>query len=173
MNPRSTRMLVVAAVIVVSVSGLASSGQAQTRRTGGITHVACNDGVVVVSPNTLWPPNLKLATIDIAYVDNDHDHDALGLTINSISSNQDAADGTSQCGGSKGSDWSFGRNTVVATDPGQAATTVRLRAQRCGNLGARVYLISVTCTDGAPEATPSRAETVDVTVTVPHDQGKH
>ena len=170
MTAKSIRLSVLACVLIITMMG---SARAQPHRTGGITHVACNDGVIVVSPNTIWPPNLKFVTVDVAYVDNDHDHDALGLAIESISSNQDAPDGVSECGGAKGPDWTIGRTPVAATDPGEAATTIRLRAQRCGNLGARVYRITVTCTDGAPEQTPSRSETVDVVVTVPHDQGNH
>jgi hypothetical protein len=45
---------------------------------GGIGSVACNDGNVVFSPSSLWPPNHKLVTIDIAYVDNDNDADSTG-----------------------------------------------------------------------------------------------
>jgi hypothetical protein len=60
---------------------------------------------------------------------------------------------------------------VTATDPSSATTTVQLRAARCGGEGSRVYTINVTCTDGAPESSSSRSETVDLTVTVQQDQG--
>ena len=143
----------------------------RSHKTGGIGHVPCGDGMVVVSPNRLWPPNHKMVTVDLAYIDNDKDGDATSLAIDSISSNQDSPDGTSQCGPSKGPDWVIGPTPVSATDPDNAATTVELRAERCGEMGSRVYTITVTCTDGAPESCPCRSETVDLTVTVPHDQG--
>ncbi len=142
-------------------------------RTGGIGQCPCNDGMIVVSPNTLWPPNHKMVTVDVAYIDNDHDGDALTLAIDSISSNQDAADGTSNCEPASGPDWIIGPTPVTSTDPASAATSVELRAERCAEMGSRTYTITVTCMDGAPESAPSRSETVDVTVTVPHDQGHH
>jgi len=165
-------------------------GHGHGHRTGGIGEAHCNDGMVVVSPNTLFPPNHKLVTVDVAYMDNDGDGDSVTLATNAVSSNQDSPDGISLCGNqneqgenqgcdqqgdssdcasSSGPDWIIGPTPVTATDPNPAATTVQLRAERCGDEGSRIYTINVTCTDNsAREAT---SQSVDVMVTVPHDQG--
>ncbi len=141
------------------------NGEGHRHRTGGIDNVRCNDGMIVISPAILWPPNHKLVTVDVVYIDNDKDGDAVSLAINSISSNQDAPDGTSECSNqeeqsetpgckqdepddtskcasSNGPDWIIGPTPVNATDPDSAATTVQLRAERCGNDGSRIYTIS-------------------------------
>jgi hypothetical protein len=146
-----------------------SCGHGHGHKSGGIGSVACNDGNVVFSPSSLWPPNHKLVTIDVAYLDNDSDADSTGLTINSISSNQDAEDATGSCGPA-GPDWIFDSTPVTSTDPSAAATTFQLRSERCGNAGDRIYDVNVTCTDGGSEATQ---QTVDVFVTVAHSQGHH
>jgi hypothetical protein len=150
--------------------------------------------MVVVSPNTLFPPNLKLVTVDVAYVDNDQDADVVTLAINSISSNQDSPNGISLCSDQGDQDeqndcdkddhgndmkcmspsvpdWIIGTTPVTATDPHNAATTVQLRADRCGDEGSRIYTVNVTCIDGTHENSSAKSQTVDVTVTVPHDQG--
>ena len=55
------------------------------------------------------------------------------------------------------------------TDPNAAATTVQVRAERCGSdKGGRIYDINLTCgnTDGS-------TATIDVPVVVPHNKPKH
>ena len=138
-------------------------------KSGGIGSVACNDGNVVLSPSSLWPPNHKLVTIDIAYLDNDNDADSTSLTINSISSNQDTEDATGTCGPA-GPDWIFDSTPVTSTDPSAAATTFQLRSERCGDAGDRIYDVNVTCTDSGAE---TAQQTVDVFVTVAHSQRHH
>jgi hypothetical protein len=167
----TTALMVALIALAIPASAHPGNGKGHPpRRTGGIGNSACNDGMIIVSPNTLWPPNHKMVTVDVAYIDRDNDSDAVTLSINSVSSNQDAPDGTSECPPSNGPDWIIGP-PVSSTDPHSAATTVELRAQRCANAGSRVYTISVTCTDGLPENTTALSQTVDMTVTVPHDQG--
>ena len=131
--------------------------------------MACNDGNIVFSPASLWPPNHKLVTIDIAYLDNDNDADSTSFTINSISSNQDTEDATGACGPA-GPDWIFDSTPVISTDPSAAATTFQLRSERCGDAGDRIYDINVTCTDSGSE---TAQQTVDVFVTVAHSRGHH
>lgn len=144
-------------------------GHVHGHKSGGIGSVACNEGNVVFSPSSLWPPNHKLVTIDIAYLDNDSDADSTGLTINSISSNQDTEDATGSCGPA-GPDWIFDSTPVTSIDPSAAATTFQLRSQRCGDAGDRIYDVNVTCTDSGSETTQ---QTVDVFVTVAHSQRHH
>src|ERR1700720_1474543 len=111
--------------------------------------VACGDGTILVTPETLWPPNHKLKTIGITYVETTSDLDSISLTINSITDDQLSKDpGTSGtadgCGPSK-DDWVFDPPPVTNPDPNAAATTVQVRAERCGSLGDRHYDINLTC----------------------------
>ncbi|HKN12014.1 MAG TPA: hypothetical protein VJX68_02370 [Candidatus Binatus sp.] len=134
--------------------------------------VGCGDGTIVVSPETLWPPNHKLKTIDITYVETAPDADTISLTINSITDDQIAQDpgtgGTPDGCGPSEDDWEFDSTPVTNTDPNAVGTTVQVRAERCGSLGDRHYAINLTCgtTDGTPV-------TIDVPVVVPHNHPKH
>src|SRR5215469_16926369 len=71
----------------------------------------CGDGTVVVTPETLWPPNHKMKTIGITYVETAPDADTISLTINSITDNELAEDpgtsGSSDACGPNLDDWSF------------------------------------------------------------------
>ena len=58
----------------------------------------------------------------------------------------------------------------MSTDPGTATTTVQVRAERSGKGTGRVYTIPVTCMDMGGTSMESSSQTVDATVTVPHDQ---
>lgn len=137
---------------------------------------ACGDGTVTVTPETLWPPNHKLATISISYVETATDTaaDTISLTINSITDDELAQDpgtaGTPDSCGPDDVDWVFDSTPVTASDPSAAATTVQVRAERCGDdkaQGGRKYTINLTCagSDGS-------TDTIDVPVVVPHDQSK-
>jgi len=135
--------------------------------------VACGDGTILVTPETLWPPNHKLKTIGITYVETTSDLDTISLTINSITDDQISADpGTAGaadgCGPSK-DDWVFDSTPVTNTDPNAAATTVQVRAERCGSLGDRHYSINLTCAT----ADDPTGVTIDVPVVVPHNHPKH
>ena len=135
--------------------------------------VACGDGTILVTPETLWPPNHKLKTIDISYLETASDADTISLTINSITDDQISADpgtagATDGCGPSK-DDWVFDSTPVTNTDPNAAATTVQVRAERCGSLGDRHYSINLTCAT----ADDPTGVTIDVPVVVPHNHPKH
>jgi hypothetical protein len=97
------------------------------------------------NPSVLWPPNLKLESVAIAYTATDTCGAAAPVTCSlAITSNE----GTS-------ADWSV----VDAHD-------VLLRATRSGSGSGRTYTVTITCTD-----TAGAASNAAVTVTVPHDQG--
>ncbi len=153
---------------------LAPAAMARSRA-GGQAAVACGDGMVVYSPITVWPPNHKLKTVTIQFIDQDSDADALSLTVNSIADNQSSTDasGSGGCGAptaTQGPDWTFSSTPVTGTDPTAVTTTVQVRAERCGSLpGPRVYDINVTCAESGSETTST---TVDLLVSVPHDQRK-
>ncbi len=148
--------------------------------TGGQATVDCGDGVITYSPITLWPPHHKLATINISFAETqpevapDVSPDTLGLTVTGISSDQDTEDaaGGAGCGSvTNNPDWVFDSTPVLGTagdDTVTVSTSVQVRAERCAkDKTARAYTIDVTCTDegGTDDAV--------LTVTVPHNHGKH
>jgi hypothetical protein len=92
-RPKTIFTTTLLVLIAFTLPAFAHSTHGPGHKTGGIGHTPCNDGVVVLSPNTLWPPNHELHTVDVAYIDNDNEADAVSLAINSISSNQDSPDG--------------------------------------------------------------------------------
>jgi hypothetical protein len=140
---------------------------------GGSGSVACNDGTVTWSPTTLWPPNHKMQTIELNYSDNDGDGDMTSITVGMISDNQTVGgvelNGSGQPTDQQGMDWSGPGNTGMATDPNTAGTTAQVRAERSGH-GSRTYTIQVTCIDMGGTSMEMSAQTVNATVTVPHDQ---
>jgi hypothetical protein len=77
--------------------------------------------------------------------------------------------GSGQPTAQQGPDWSGTGSTGTATDPRTATTTAQVRAERSGH-GARTYTIQVTCMDMGGTSMESSSQTVDATVTVPHDQ---
>lgn len=96
-------------------------------------------GAISASPNVLWPPSHQMVDVNIAYSGTDNCGPA-SCTITSIMSNEpDPTD-------------------YQIVD----AHTVRLRAERLGTGGGRVYTITVNC----------GGSTGQVTVTVPHSQKK-
>ena len=153
---------------------------------GGTGTVACNDGTVTYSPTTLWPPNHKMQTIDISYSDTDNDGDSTSITVGMITDDQAASDGTDELNGSgqptdqQGLDWAGTGNSGSGSDPDTpATTTAQVRAERSGrDKTGRTYDIQVTCSDsgGVDPNEPNEAlqemQTVDLFVTVPHDQGQ-
>lgn len=109
---------------------------------------------VVATPSVLWPPNHKMVPVTITV--RATDACACGRVTNrieSVRSNQGGNDG----GKHAAPDWQI-------TGP----LTLKLRAERSGDEGARVYTIKVESTDAA-----GNKATKTVTVTVPHDQGSH
>lgn len=136
----------------------------------------CGDGTVLVTPEILWPPNHKLVTIGVSYVETATDAagaDTISLTINSITDSEIGQDpGTGGPGegcGPSDADWVFSNTPVTNTDPNVAATTVKVDAERCGNDKAgRTYTINLTCS-GSDGST----DTINVPVVVPHNHPKH
>jgi microsomal dipeptidase-like Zn-dependent dipeptidase len=102
---------------------------------------------LTASPNSLWPPNGKMVTVNLSTVATDICDASPKCKILSVSSNE----AVSPVG-----DWQITGNL-----------TLMLRADRDGNGSGRVYSITVQCTD----ASGNSSQKV-VTVTVPHDQGK-
>lgn len=180
---RSIAWAVSAATMMVAMA--VSHPAAAKSLEGGEASVPCGDGQVVYSPTQLWPPNHKMRTITVTYIDSstagatqgDNDGDAESLTINSVTDNQvgDDDQGGHGCGTAtqkQGSDWAFSTNTISGTDPATIATTLQVRGERCGKdkSEGRIYTINVTCGDG-DSGTTSNPTTVDLNVTVPHDRG--
>jgi hypothetical protein len=162
----------VAAMLVIAVAPAAfAKGKPQSQPNQFTT--SCGDGTILVTPETLWPPNHKLKTINISYVETAPDADTISLTINSITDNEIAQDpgtgGTTDGCGPDDADWVFDSTPVTNTDPNAAATTVQVRAERCGNDKAgRSYDINLTCSN-----TDGSTDTIDVPVVVPHNHPKH
>jgi hypothetical protein len=172
------RKLLASAVSVLMVAGfVVASANAAPPSEGS---VACNDGVVTWSPTTLWPPNHKMQTITISYTDADHDGDNTSVMIGAITDDQASADGSDELQGSgqptdkQGLDWAGTGNHASSSDPDAATTTAEVRAERSGtDKTGRTYTIKVTCMDSGGMPPEMESQTVDVTVTVPHDQGNH
>jgi hypothetical protein len=105
---------------------------------------------ISASPSSLWPPNHKM--VDVAVIYTVATSCTVSCTLN-VASNE-ALDAFGD--GNTTPDW-------IVIDPNH----VRLRAERAGGGGGRVYSVTSVCTNSAGQAS-SQA----VTVTVPHDQGK-
>jgi parallel beta-helix repeat protein len=99
---------------------------------------------VTATPDSLWPPNKKMAEVKIGVTVVDDSDPAPVCRITGVTSNEALDD----------SDWSL-------TGP----LEVSLRADRAGFGTGRIYSITVTCTNRS-QLSASRL----VTVTVPHDQ---
>jgi hypothetical protein len=163
-----------------SVASAAAAGS-EGNRTGGTGSVACNDGTVTYTPTTVWPPNHKMQTVDITYTDTDNDGDSTSITVMMITDNQAASDGSGELNGSgqptdqQGLDWAGIGNSGSGSDPSTpATTTAQVRAERSGtDQSGRIYDIKVTCMDSGepPPSMPMTMQTVDLFVSVPHDQG--
>ncbi len=173
-------MLAIGAAIVVLPTLAGASGPSGGTGTGT---VGCNDGTVTWSPTTLWPPNHKMQTININYTDNDNDGDSTSITVGMITDNQAASDGTDETVGSgqptaqQGLDWAGTGNSASGTDPGTDSTTAQVRAERSGtDKSGRTYTIQVTCSDQGgtdpndPTESTMQMQTVNLAVSVPHDQ---
>lgn len=177
----SKRTAVVAALVAgaaAAIPALAAPGSPQ----GGSGQTQCvdssgntMDGTVTWSPTTIWPPNHKFQTITVNYTDNDGDGDNISVSAPAATHNQ-MTNGVEDVGaGNTPVDFVPGA-TGTATDPGTATTSPQVRSERSGKDGARVYSITVTCSDSnAPDpSNPNEAMgqmgTATITVTVPHDQ---
>jgi len=108
-------------------------------------------GAVAPSPATLWPPNHKLRTVTLSGA-TDPDGDPVAITMSGVTQNE-PVDGRG--------DGRISPDVVMGPGPGQ----VRLRAERSGRGGGRVYTIAFVAKD------PSGAScSGTTTVTVRHDR---
>jgi hypothetical protein len=121
-------------------------------------HTPCHEDTVApsitgvsASPSSLWPPNHKWWTVQVAYTATD----ACGVTSCSLSVGSDEpVNGRGD--GNTSPDWQ-----VIDAD------TVRLRAERAGPGDGRVYTITISCRDAAGNIGEARTQ-----VRVAHDQRK-
>ncbi len=81
-----------AAAIIVIATAPAALAKGKPKGSPNQFSVGCGDGTIVVTPEILWPPNHKLKTIGITYVETVSDADTISLTINSITDDQIAKD---------------------------------------------------------------------------------
>ena len=105
-----------------------------------------------LSPSSLWPPQHQMVDVELSYSASDTCSPPVSCVL-AVASNQ-PVDGTGD--GDTAPDW-------VVVD----AHHVKLRAERAGTLGDRIYTISLTCTDGPGNPMVKRA-----TVLVPANQNK-
>ena len=100
-------------------------------------------------PDMLWPPNHKMKDVAIDYTSTDNCPGVITCSI-TVTSNQ-PVNGTGD--GNTEPDWE-----VIDEH------NVKLRAERAGNLGCRIYSVKITCTDQFGNSSDST-----VKVVVPHD----
>ena len=118
---------------------------------------------VQYSPTVLWPPDHTLQTITITGHDTADPGEAnFHIKVTNITSNQteDEGKGCGQPNPPQGPDWTGIGNQATGGNP---VTSVELRAERCANLGDRVYTITVSC-DEEGETGSAKLQ-----VTVPKD----
>jgi uncharacterized repeat protein (TIGR01451 family) len=104
-------------------------------------------------PSVLWPPNHRMVNVTVSYDVTDNCPLPPGSCTLSVTSNEPVLGHGS---GHTSPDW------IVLDDH-----HVLLRAEREGPGNGRIYTITITCVDSG-----GNTSTDDVTVTVPHDQGR-
>jgi hypothetical protein len=161
--------------LVAALAALALPANAGSRTGGSGGPVNCNDsqghtvGTVTWSPTTLWPPNHKDQTITINFT-GDNDKDTAMVSVTGWSDNETV--GGVEMNGSGQPDQAT--PDVVPGAPGSGPdtapvqTTAAVRAERSGQGSGRIYTLTVTCSES-----DGTMGTVPITVSVPHDQGKH
>ena len=102
---------------------------------------------LTATPNVLWPPNNKMVPVLVTAM-------SIGIPVPTCQ--------ISSVIGNEATN-SPGETEWVITGP----LALNLLAQRAGSGNGRVYTITVTCTNSVGNVSQA------VTVTVPHDQGKH
>jgi hypothetical protein len=109
---------------------------------------------VVVTPDTLWPPNHKLRDIEASVVVTDNcPNPTFALTAaTSDEPDNGKADGNTV-------------NDIQGAEIGTADLDVRLRAERAGNMDGRIYTLGYTATDASKNTAEGAVE-----VSVPHDR---
>ncbi|MGE0394889.1 MAG: collagen binding domain-containing protein, partial [Vicinamibacterales bacterium] len=102
-----------------------------------------------VSPAVLWPPNGALVPVSASVVVTDSGSGPAGFTLLSVTSSEPGA------------------GDIAGWDIGTPDLSGQLRAKRSGKKGGRVYRLTYQGRDVA-----GNTATCQVSVTVPHDQGK-
>jgi hypothetical protein len=108
---------------------------------------------LAASPASIWPPNHKMVTVNLAVQWSDAVDASPVTRIVGVTSNE-------PCGG--GGDGHTGADWEILDD-----LTLRVRAERSGQGNGRVYTITVESRDAS-----GNASTRAVTVTVAHDRGR-
>jgi hypothetical protein len=101
------------------------------------------------SPDTLWPPNGNMVSIDVSVSVEDSISGPAGFRLVSVASNEPGPD------------------QIQGFMPGKPSTTGQLRAERSGFGTGRIYTLTY---EGADKA--GNAATCTTTVVVHHDQGE-
>ena len=122
---------------------------------------------VIVSPDTLWPPNHKMVDIVATMTASDICDAAPNVVLTSVTCNEpDDA---------KGKPWDIQDSTsgdgstvsdIQGADIGTMDYEFQLRAERAGKGDGRIYTITYTVTDASGNSANASA-----TVVVPHDMG--
>lgn len=105
---------------------------------------------LTLSPNTIWPPNNKMVTVNAAIDASSPNGHATSVQLVSITSNESGAGDVS--------------GAALGTDD----RTFEVRAKRLGGGTGRIYTVTYRATD----TVTGLSTTVTATVVVPHDQGK-
>jgi uncharacterized repeat protein (TIGR01451 family) len=129
-----------------------------TNNSSTATTTASNPPPVITGagadPFVLWPPNHRMVNVTVSYDVTDNCPLPPGSCTLSVTSNE-PVDGKGD--GHTSPDW------IVLDDH-----HVLLRAERAGNGYGRIYTITITCIDSG-----GNSSSESVTVTVPHDRGRH
>jgi hypothetical protein len=102
-----------------------------------------------VTPNILWPPNGKMATVTASVTVADDVSGPSGFVLTAVTSNEP------------------GSGQINGFTIGTPSTRGQLQAARLGPGTGRIYTLTYTGTDQA-----GNSATCNATVTVPHDQGR-
>jgi Bacterial Ig-like domain (group 2) len=139
-------------ITTVTFFGTDNAGNTETAKTLTIQldktppNVACT-----ASPDTLWPPNHKLVTINVSVTISDSLSGSAGFSLASVTSNEPDS----------------GVGDIQGFVIGTASTNGQLRAERLGSGTGRVYTLTYTGTDLA-----GNTATCSTNVSVPHDRGQ-
>jgi hypothetical protein len=132
-------------------AGGTASNSTTVFRDGAAPTVSCS-----VNPNSLWPPNHKLASVIASVTVADALSGPAGFILTGATSSEPdngLGDGDKP-------------NDIQGFDLNTPDTSGQLRAERSGAGNGRIYTLTYQGTDVAGNASPCAA-----TVTVPHDQG--
>ena len=193
----SKRAAIAAAIVAAGGATIPAALAANNPQGGTSADKPCNDGVVHVSPDNLWPPNHQMVPVTVTYTDNEGDGDTTSVSVTGVTEQDggttnnalvgDDLQGSGAPGSVQGPDAAQDMKTAptMGSDPSggsptPATWTEDLRAERSGTDGhgsGRIYTITVQCTDmggmdmNDPDEGMMQTGTATLIVTVPHDQG--